>query len=131
MSLCFPSADTIAIGLRFDSPIFTYETILAEAGIVLTDEAEEEKATEPKAEAKVKTKKELLALWDQATEDINRIWPTIPPHRFAEEDVAFGQWPGTGISFLFYFIDNEIHHRGQGYVYLRSLGIEPPPFWDR
>jgi bifunctional DNase/RNase len=50
-------SDAIAIGLRFDSPIFTYETILAEAGIVLTDEAEEEKA-EPKAEAKVKTKKE-------------------------------------------------------------------------
>ena len=50
-------SDAIAIGLRFDSPIFTYENILAEAGIVLTDEAEEEKA-EPKAEAKVKTKKE-------------------------------------------------------------------------
>lgn len=50
-------SDAIAIGLRFDSPIFTYETILAEAGIVLTDEAEEEKA-EPKPEAKVKAKKE-------------------------------------------------------------------------
>jgi uncharacterized damage-inducible protein DinB len=80
---------------------------------------------------KVTTKKDLLALWDKATADIDRIWATIPPHRFAEEDVAFGQWPGTGISFIFYFIDNEIHHRGQGYVYLRSLGIEPPAFWDR
>ena len=77
------------------------------------------------------TKKDLLSLWDQATEGINRIWPTIPLHRFEEEDVAFGQWPGNGISFLFYFIDNEIHHRGQAYVYLRSLGIEPPAFWDR
>jgi uncharacterized damage-inducible protein DinB len=28
-------------------------------------------------------------------------------------------------------IDNEIHHRGQGYVYLRALGIEPPGFYDR
>lgn len=36
-------SDAIAIGLRFDSPIFTFENILAEAGIVLTDEAEEEK----------------------------------------------------------------------------------------
>jgi len=80
---------------------------------------------------KVTSKKDLLSLWDQATEDINRTWPTIPAHRFQEEDVAFGQWPGTGISFLFYFIDNEIHHRGQAYVYLRSLGIEPPAFWDR
>jgi uncharacterized damage-inducible protein DinB len=33
---------------------------------------------------------------------------------------------------LFAFsIDNEIHHRGQGYVYLRALGIEPPGFYDR
>jgi uncharacterized damage-inducible protein DinB len=32
---------------------------------------------------------------------------------------------------LLYCIDNEIHHRGQGYVYLRALGIEPPPFWER
>ena len=80
---------------------------------------------------KVSTKKELLDLWDKATEEIDRVWPTIPSHRFEEKDVAFGQWPGTGTSFLFYFIDNEIHHRGQGYVYLRSLGIEPPAFWDR
>jgi uncharacterized damage-inducible protein DinB len=81
--------------------------------------------------AKVNTKKELLELWDNATEGINNIWPTIPPQRWEEQDVAFGQWPGTGTSFIFYFIDNEIHHRGQGYVYLRSLGIEPPAFWDR
>lgn len=50
-------SDAIAIGLRFDSPIYTYENILAEAGIVLTDEVEEEK-TEAKAETKVKVKKE-------------------------------------------------------------------------
>lgn len=35
-------SDAIAIGLRFDSPIYTYETILNEAGIVLTDEGEED-----------------------------------------------------------------------------------------
>jgi bifunctional DNase/RNase len=58
-------SDAIAIGLRFDAPIFTYETILAEAGIVLTDEEEvEEKEKEKsekkeiKAESKSKTKKE-------------------------------------------------------------------------
>jgi uncharacterized damage-inducible protein DinB len=33
--------------------------------------------------------------------------------------------------FTFTMIDNEIHHRGQGYVYLRALGIEPPPFYER
>lgn len=80
---------------------------------------------------KVTSKQELLDLWDEATAQINNIWPTVPAHRWQEQDTAFGQWPGTGISFIFYFIDNEIHHRGQGYVYLRSLGIEPPAFWDR
>lgn len=47
-------SDAIAIGLRFDSPIFTYENILAEAGIVLTDEAEEEKAETEKEPQRVK-----------------------------------------------------------------------------
>jgi hypothetical protein len=28
-------------------------------------------------------------------------------------------------------IDNEIHYRGQGFVYLRALSIEPPPFYER
>lgn len=46
-------SDAIAIGLRFDSPIFTYENILAEAGIVLTDESEEE-PVEPKSRSRVK-----------------------------------------------------------------------------
>jgi bifunctional DNase/RNase len=45
-------SDAIAIGLRFDSPIFTYETILAEAGIVLTDETEEEEKAEPRQKVK-------------------------------------------------------------------------------
>jgi len=34
-------SDAIAIGLRFNVPIFTYEAILSEAGIVLTDETDE------------------------------------------------------------------------------------------
>ncbi|MFZ6000605.1 MAG: bifunctional nuclease domain-containing protein [Bacteroidota bacterium] len=51
-------SDAIAIGLRFDSPIYTYETILAEAGIVLTDEEEEEEKPEAKPETKAKVKKE-------------------------------------------------------------------------
>ncbi|BDC99054.1 bifunctional nuclease family protein [Persicobacter psychrovividus] len=34
-------SDAIAIGLRFNAPIYTNETILKEAGIILTDEEEE------------------------------------------------------------------------------------------
>ena len=78
-----------------------------------------------------KTKQELLDRWDEDTREISRLWPTIPPHRFQEVDKAFGQWEGPGHWILFYVMDNEIHHRGQGYVYLRSLGIAPPPFWER
>jgi uncharacterized damage-inducible protein DinB len=77
------------------------------------------------------TKEALLYLWDELTEKMNRLWPQIPVERFHEVDRAFGQYEGTVQFIVFYFIDNEIHHRGQGYVYLRALGIEPPPFWDR
>jgi len=78
-----------------------------------------------------KTKAELLRLWDADTAEINRLWPTIPQGRFQERDVAFGQWEMPIYGLLWYIIDNEIHHRGQGFVYLRALGIEPPPFYDR
>lgn len=81
--------------------------------------------------AAAQTKAELLALWDEATASINTLWPTIPSHRFAEVDTAFGKWKSPGIDMILYAIDNEIHHRGQGYVYLRSLGIDPPAFYDR
>ncbi len=42
-------SDAIAIGLRFNVPIFTYENILSEAGIVLND-IEEEQEEEEKEE---------------------------------------------------------------------------------
>ncbi|MGI9542326.1 MAG: bifunctional nuclease domain-containing protein [Cyclobacteriaceae bacterium] len=35
-------SDAIAIGIRFGVPIYTYESVLSEAGIVLTDESGEE-----------------------------------------------------------------------------------------
>lgn len=79
----------------------------------------------------VQSKAELLRLWDEATEKLNAIWPTIPSHRFDEVDKAFGQWENSGINTILYGIDNEVHHRGQGYVYLRALGIEAPAFWER
>lgn len=77
------------------------------------------------------TKAELLRLWDEATAALNSVWPTIPPHRFAEVDKMFGQWACSGVDGILYAIDNEVHHRGQGYVYLRALGVAPPAFYDR
>ena len=76
-------------------------------------------------------KADVLRLWDQSTAQINDLWPRIPPERFQETLTAFGQYPGRVYDLLLYVIDNEIHHRGQGYVYLRALGIQPPPFYER
>lgn len=76
-------------------------------------------------------KEELLRRWDESTEEINTLWPQIPPERFQETMTAFGQWTMPVYDLFFYLIDNEIHHRGQGYVYLRALDIEPPFFPDR
>ncbi|WP_347374089.1 DinB family protein [Aequorivita sp. Q41] len=77
------------------------------------------------------SKAKMLQLWDEATAQINVLWPQISEARFQENITLFGMYEGTVWSSLFYFIDNEIHHRGQGYVYLRSLGIEPPAFYER
>jgi uncharacterized damage-inducible protein DinB len=76
-------------------------------------------------------KQEILQLWDESTEEINALWPQIPPERFQQNVLEFGQYEGLLCNCLLYVIDNEIHHRGQGYVYLRALGIEPPPFYER
>jgi uncharacterized damage-inducible protein DinB len=77
------------------------------------------------------TKASLLEAWDETTEQINIYWRQIRPEMFREEVNLFGQYKFAAIDNAFYFIENEIHHRGQGYVYLRALGIEPPFFWER
>ena len=73
----------------------------------------------------------ILQLWDESTEQLNALWPQIPPERFQETITAFGQYKDVLHNLILYVIDNEIHHRGQGYVYLRALQIEPPAFYDR
>lgn len=78
-----------------------------------------------------KTKGEYLAKWDKATEEINHYWSLLPMEDFSKTFNLFGQYEFPIIHNILYFIDNEIHHRGQGYVYLRALGIEPPFFWER
>lgn len=77
------------------------------------------------------SKDALLAAWDDTTKRIDEIFPQITPERWLTVDKAFGQFENTMVGTLTYFLDNENHHRGQGYVYLRALGIEPPAFWDR
>ncbi|WP_314269842.1 DinB family protein [Capnocytophaga sputigena] len=74
------------------------------------------------------TKAEVLALWDRATEILDREWQKVgdytQPLTIYQMTFSFAQW-------ILYFIENESHHRGQGYTYLRALGIQPPSFWGR
>jgi uncharacterized damage-inducible protein DinB len=76
-------------------------------------------------------KQEVLRLWDENTEQLETLWKQIPPERFGETMTAFGQYTDALHNLILYVIDNEIHHRGQGYVYLRALDIAPPPFFER
>lgn len=77
------------------------------------------------------TKQQLLERWDTDTLRINELFEKIPVERFKENFNLFGEYEFPIVENIQYFIDNEIHHRGQGYVYLRALGIEPPFFWER
>ena len=74
------------------------------------------------------TKAEVLALWDRATEILEREWTKVgdytQPLTIYQMTFSFAQW-------ILYFIENESHHRGQRYTYLRALGIGPPFFWAR
>lgn len=74
------------------------------------------------------TKAEVLALWDRASEILDREWKEVGDYTQSltiyQMTFSFAQW-------ILYFIENESHHRGQGYTYLRALGIEPPSFWGR
>ena len=76
-------------------------------------------------------KAELLARWDAQTKELDALWPKVRPEAWQETMDAFGYFQGPAINILLYVIDNEIHHRGQGYVYLRALGVEPPAFHVR
>lgn len=89
--------------------------------------------TQPYSEeiGELTTKAQFLQKWDEATEEINRLWAQLSVEDFSEKFNLFGQYEFPIIDNVLYFIDNEIHHRGQGYVYLRALGIEPPLFWER
>lgn len=80
---------------------------------------------------KATSKSEYLEKWDKATEEINQYWSQLKVEDFSETFNLFGQYEFPVIENILYFIENEVHHRGQGYVYLRALGIQPPFFWER
>jgi uncharacterized damage-inducible protein DinB len=80
---------------------------------------------------KTQSKAELLADWDAQSRELDTLWPKVRPAAWQEVMDAFGYFQGPAVDILLYIIDNEVHHRAQGYVYLRAQGIEPPQFPDR
>ena len=83
------------------------------------------------SEAAATNKAEALKQWDATTNELTALWPKLSVEQMQETITAFGQYKDKLVNLLLYVIDNEVHHRAQGYVYLRALGIEPPAFWDR
>lgn len=79
------------------------------------------------------TKADLLATCHRVRERTRELWPRLTVDRLlqVEPDPLFGGPPQSHFERLVYALENEIHHRGQGYVYLRLLGIEPPAFYER
>jgi uncharacterized damage-inducible protein DinB len=79
----------------------------------------------------VASKQELLAAFKQLEKQTQEIWSKLSPERLgAVETDAWGMTQANR-NRLLYLVDNEIHHRAQGYVYLRLLGLEPPAFYER
>lgn len=119
-------------GMRTFAQLVTELLTLGAPGIrgVVTRKWDSYQETEAKYNA-AKSKQDLLTMWDASTNEIKELWPKISEERFQENDKFFGMYEGRIYWSILYLIDNEIHHRAQGYVYLRSLGIEPPAFWDR
>lgn len=81
----------------------------------------------------ISTKDELLRACENVRKKTLEWWGNITIDRLLQEEVDpfFGDAPQRHYDRLIYTLENEIHHRGQGYIYLRLLGIDPPAFYER
>lgn len=80
------------------------------------------------------SKSAALTVCDEVREATRKQWHAVGESDLLrrEPEPFFQQLPPqTNLNYVLYLIDNEIHHRGQGYVYLRLLGLEPPLFYER
>jgi uncharacterized damage-inducible protein DinB len=82
------------------------------------------------AQPDIRSKTVLLEAWDGNTDFMETAFSRIPEARWLARAAEFGIEQSV-IDYVLYQIDNEIHHRAQGMVYLRLLGLEPPAFADR
>lgn len=81
----------------------------------------------------VQTKADLLNACGAVREYSRAKWHKVTTERLqaVEADPFFGGGEEQLFDRLFYALENEIHHRGQGFTYLRLLEIEPPHFFGR
>lgn len=73
---------------------------------------------------------ELMEFGYNVREETRRLWTDVTEEALSKlRPTPFEGHPeGRAIEWLTYALENEIHHRAQGYVYLRLLGLEPPEF---
>lgn len=83
--------------------------------------------------AGVRTKADLLAACARVRQRTRELRPRLTVERLlaVEPDPFWGGPPETHFACLLYALENEIHHRGQAYAYLRLLGSEPPTCYER
>lgn len=74
----------------------------------------------------VQDKASLLQAWDEADAFIEARWAHL-----TREALRGVVPPLPHLRAVPYLVDNEIHHRAQGFIYLRLLGVEPPAFFER
>ncbi|MBX5477055.1 MAG: DinB family protein [Clostridia bacterium] len=83
--------------------------------------------------AGVQTKSDLLAACERVRARTRELWQRLTVERLltVEPDPFWGGPPQSHFERMLYTLENEIHHRGQGFIYLRLLGVEPPQFYER
>ncbi len=74
-----------------------------------------------------------VAFVEEAHAYTRSVWDRLPADMLLapRKDPFFFGDAKRPYDWLVYCVENEIHHRGQGYIYLRELGVEPPPFYVR
>ncbi len=79
----------------------------------------------------LETKAELLHAFGEVQERTKEIYASLDTAKFQLVETDAWGMTASNLERIFYVIDNEIHHRSQGFVYLRLLGLELPKFYER
>jgi uncharacterized damage-inducible protein DinB len=88
----------------------------------------------PERTSPVETTGQLFTQPEATREYTRQVWPSISEGLLVAvhpAPPAFGGPSAPPIDWFQYALENEVHHRGQGYAYLRHLKVDPPVFYDR